>query len=205
MTDMPGDHPPPHPELHGQQPLVLTRKAGDVLYRHHQSVHDPIYFGTSGAYRFDDPNCPASSSFGVLYVGEDPHCCFIESCGSTTGVPAVSGAYLEAREIARLELTQDLRFIDLASSGGLTHVGADGRLVTGSYKIAQLWSAALKDHSCKPDGIRYTSRHDPTRIAYAIYARSPSTFKVSSLGSLMSSANRTLLNQLLNDYQVDLI
>src|SRR6267142_3257480 len=76
-----------------------------------------------------------------------------ESCGSTTGVPAVSGAYLDAREIARLELTEELRFIDLAGSGGLTHIGADARLLTGAYKVAQRWAAALRLHPSKPDGI----------------------------------------------------
>ena len=164
MTEMPGDHPLPHPELHTQAPLIFIVNVGAVLYRHHQSVHDPIYSGTSGNYRFDDPEGPAGASFGVLYTGEDPHCCFIESCGATTGVPAVSGAYLDTREIARLEMAEELRFIDLASSGGLTHIGADARLVTGSYKIAQRWSAALRLHPSKPDGIRYPSRHDPTRV-----------------------------------------
>jgi len=51
VTDMPGEHPLPHPELHAQTPLIFTLKIGDVLYRHHQSVHDPIYFGMSGNYR----------------------------------------------------------------------------------------------------------------------------------------------------------
>ena len=114
--------------------------------------------------------------------------------------PAVSGAYLDARSIAKLELTEELRFIDLDSSGGLTHVGADGRLFTGSYKVAQRWSAALRLHPAKPDGLRYRSR-----IAYAIFTRPHSTFNVSSMGSLTAYANRDLLNELLRDYNVDLI
>ena len=73
MTDKPGDHPPPHPELSTQTPLLFTLKMGDVLYRHHQSALDPIYFGTSGANRFDDPDCPAGHAFGVLYTAEDAH------------------------------------------------------------------------------------------------------------------------------------
>jgi hypothetical protein len=185
--------------------MIFRLTTGSVLYRHHQCVHDPVYFGRSGDYRFDDPDCPARTAFGVLYAGEDVHCCFIESCGSTTGVPAVSAAYLDAREISRLELTDDLRFIDLAGSGGLTHIGADARLVTGSYKVAQQWSAALRLHPSKPDGIRYPARHDPARVAYAIYVRPRSTFNVTSLGSLTAPSNRVLLNQLLNDYNVDLI
>ena len=205
MTDRPGDHPLPHPELVRQTPLIFTAKAGDVFYRHHRAEKDPIYFGTSGANRFDDPDCPRSHAFGVLYAGEDPQCCFIESCGPTTGVPAVSGAYLDARAIATLELTEDLRFIDLYSAGGLTRIGADGRLFTGSYKIAQQWSAALRAHPSKPAGIRYPSRHDHTRVAYAIYSRHASSFKAGSLGSLMSPANRTLLNDILTLYKVDLL
>jgi hypothetical protein len=62
MTDKPGDHPPPHPELSTQTPLIFTLKMGDVLYRHHQSALDPIYFGTSGANRFDAPDCPIEPS-----------------------------------------------------------------------------------------------------------------------------------------------
>lgn len=203
--DPPGDHPLPHPELHSQEPVILVVNRGEVLYRHHQSIHDPIFFGTTGQYRFDDPDCPSAGSFGVLYAGADPECCLLESCGSTTGVPAVSGAYLEARQITRMELTEDLRFIDLVEPGGLTGIGADGRLVTGSYKIAQQWSAALKKHPTKPDGIRYRSRHAPERIAYAIYSRSRSTFSVSSIGSFTDPANENLFKTILKTYKLALI
>jgi RES domain len=107
--------------------------------------------------------------------------------------------------MAKLELTEDLHFIDLFSTGGLTRIGADGRLFTGSYKIAQHWSAALRAHPSKPDGIRYPSRHDHARVAYAIYSRPASTFKVISLGSLMALPNRALLNDILKVYRVELL
>jgi len=200
MIDRPGDHPVPHAELPTQNPLIFTLYKGEVIYRHHQTVHNPIFFGTTGNYRFDDPDCPAPGSFGVLYAGADPECCLLESCGSTTGVPAVSGAYLDARQIARMELTEDLRFIDLVESGGLTSIGADGRLATGSYKVAQQWSAALRKHPAKPDGIRYRSRHAPERIAFAIYSRSPATFSVTSMGSFTDPANEALFKRILKTY-----
>lgn len=205
MTDLPGDHPLPHPQLASQTPLIHTIKQGEVLYRHHRADKDPVYFGTSGDNRFDDPDCPAAPTFGVLYAGQDPQCCFIESCGATTGVPAVSGAYLDARAMATLELTEDLRFLDLFTTGGLTRIGADGRLFAGSYKIAQQWSKALRGHPSKPDGIRYPSRHDHTRVSYAIYSRPASSFKVGTIGSLMASANRSLLNDILTLYKVELL
>jgi hypothetical protein len=205
MTDKPGDLDPPHPELQAQAPLIFDLKIGDVLYRHHQSALDPIYFGTTGKNRFDDPDCPAGHSFGILYAAEDAYGAFIESCEISARAPAVSGAYLDARAMALLEATEDLRFVDLFTTGGLTRIGADSRLFAGSHTIAKKWSAALLSHPSKPDGIRYLARHDHTRAAYAIFSRSPSTFKVGSLGSLMAPTNRPLLNGILTLYNVDLI
>lgn len=205
MTDSPGDHPLPHPQLDGQEPIIFVVHEGEVLYRHHQTHHAPIFFGRTGTNRFDDPECPSPRSFGVLYAGADPECCLLESCGSTTGIPAVSGAYLDARQIARIELAEDLRFVDLVEPGGLTRIGADGRLFTGSYKIAQHWSAALKKHPTRPDGIRYRSRHAPERIAYGIYSRSAATFAVSSMGSFTDLANEHLFKTILKTYKFALI
>ena len=105
-----------------------------------------------------------------------------------------------AAAVGLFELTQDLRFIDLFATGGLTRVGADSRLFAGSHMIAKQWSAAFRLHPCKPDGIRYPARHDHTRAACAIFSRPVSTFKVSSLGSLMASANRALLSDILTLY-----
>ncbi len=205
MIDRPGDHPPPHVELAAQRPLIFTVPKGGVLYRHHQKIHDPIYFGKRGDYRFDDPDCPRPGCFGVLYAGSDPECCLLESCGTTTAVPAVSVVYLDARAIARIELTGSLRFIDLVDAGGLARIGADGRLTTGSYGLAQRWSAALKKHPCKPDGIRYRSRHAPERIAYAIYERPLGSFSVTSLGSFIDPANEALFKRILKTYNFALI
>ena len=205
MIDPPGDHPLPHAGLAAQVPLIFTVPAGGVLYRHHQKIHDPLHFGKRGDYRFDDPECPKPGCFGVLYAGADPECCLLESCGSTTGVPAVSGAYLDARAIARMELTESLRFIDLVTDGGLASIGADGRLATGSYTVAQRWSAALKKHPCKPDGIRYRSRHAPERVAYAIYERTPTTFNITSMGSFTDPANEALFKCILKTYNFALI
>jgi hypothetical protein len=61
-----------------------------------------------------------------------------------------------------MELTEELRFVDLIEPGRLTSIGADGRLATGSYKVAQQWSAALKRHPTKPDGIRRSVEESTT-------------------------------------------
>lgn len=205
MKDQPGNHPLPHAALSHQSPLIFEVSTGTFLYRHHQKIHDPIYFGKKGDYRFDDPLCPDPSACGVLYAGADPECCLLESCGSTTGVPAVSGAYLASRSIAKIEITETLRFIDLVGEGGLTRIGADNRLTTGSYKIAQQWSAALRLHPSTPDGIRYRSRHAPERTAFAIFERPPATFKVSTMGSFTDTSNDLLFRTILSTYDFALL
>lgn len=205
MTDRPGDLAPPHPELPSQHPLVFDLPKGSFLIRHHQIAHDALYFGTTGKNRFDDPDFRSSRAFDVLYAADDPHGAFIESCEISARAPAVSGTYLEARAIARLELQVDMRFIDTVSTGGLRRIGVDSRLFAGSHKVAQEWSAALRVHPVKADGIRYPARHDQTRAAYAIFSRTDSPFKVTSMGSLMDPSNRSLLNDILTTYEVDLL
>jgi hypothetical protein len=102
-------------------------------------------------------------------------------------------------------MAEPLRFIDLASDGGLTNIGADARLMTGSYTIGQRWSAALKKDPSKPDGIRYRSRHAPERIAHAIYERSNRSFSVTSMGSFTDPANEGPFRRTLKTYSFALI
>jgi hypothetical protein len=201
LSKRPGELPPPHPELPLQSPLLFTLRKGETLVRHHLLGLDPIFFGTTGSNRFDDPSC----NYGVLYAAADAHGAFIESCSISASAPAVTGTYLDQRALAHLELTEDLVFIDLFETGGLRRIGADSRLFAGEHAVAQLWSAALRGHPSKPAGIRYPARHDHMRAAYGIFSRSPSSFKVSSIGSLMLPSNRALLNDILATYDVALV
>jgi len=204
-ADKPGDLQAPHLELATQHPLIFVVQAGEIFYRHHQKTLDPVYYGKKGDYRFDDPKCAEPSAFGVFYVGEDPECCLMESLPPHQGAPAVTGAYLDARSIAKMELIEPLRFVDLVSPGGLASIGADGRLTDGNYQVAQQWSAALRKHSSKPDGIRYRSRHAPERIAYAIYERSKPAFKVTNMGSFTDPANAAMFGHALKTYNIAFI
>ena len=204
-ADKPGDLQSPHPELARQNPLIFEVPAGEILYRHHRRTLSPLYYGKKGDYRFDDPLCPDPGAFGVLYVGEDPECCLVESIPPHAGVPAVSGAYLDDRAIAEMTLLKPLLFIDLVSPGGLASIGTDNWLADGNYRIAQQWSAALKKHPAKPDGIRYRSRHAPERTAYAIYERSDTIFAISTLGSFTDPVNAALLASAIKTYNIELI
>jgi hypothetical protein len=63
----------------------------------------------------------------------------------------------------------------------------------------------MRKHPCHPDGIRYRSRHAPERIAYAIYERSPSSFKTTSMGSFTDPSNDTLFTFVLKTYNFALL
>jgi hypothetical protein len=201
MTAYPGEHPEPPPNLDQRSPLIYELNVGATLFRLHDRHRHPIFFGKTGSNRFNSPD----ASFGVLYLGMDEHCAFIETFGSPTGIAAASGAMLEERHLAEITILQPLKLIDLSSSGGLARLGADARLLSGSHSIAQRWSAALRNHPVHPHGIIYPARHDPAKNACVIFDCSATVFRVVSRGSLMSIQNKGLLSAILNDYGFGLI
>jgi hypothetical protein len=81
-------------------------------------------------------------------------------------------------------LRESMKMIDLSASGGLARIGADGRLMDGSHAGAQRWSAALRNHPTKPAGILYRARHDPAKLAFAIFECPTKVFQATSRGSL---------------------
>lgn len=201
MTNKPGEHPEPHADLAARSPLLYKLEEGTVIYRLHRADRDPLYFGKTGDNRFDAPD----GSFGVLYAGEDEYCCFIETCGQVTGVPSVSGAYLDQRQVAEMTVTQSMSLIDLSASGGLARIGADGRLMDGSHAVAQRWSAALRKHPTNPAGILFRARHDPAKSAFAVFECPGDVFRVTSRGSLRDPRNLKLLGAILDHYNFGLI
>ena len=71
-------HPEP-PTNFDAVPLLIRRfPPSGTWCRIHRVAKAPLYFGKSGASRFDAP----AGEFGVLYVGRDAHCAFIETYGS---------------------------------------------------------------------------------------------------------------------------
>src|SRR5258708_17624249 len=145
MTDKPGEHPEPHADLAGRSPVLGTLEEGTVVYRLYRADRDALHFGRTGDNRFDVPD----GSFGVLYAGEDEYCSFIETCGQVTGVPSVSGAYLDQRHLAEMKFMESMKLIDLSASGGLARIGADGPPMAGSHSMGQRRAAAPRDHPLK--------------------------------------------------------
>ncbi len=90
--------------------------------------------------------------------------------------------------LASFQLTRPLSLIDLAMSGGLTRVGAEGHLTNSlTYEISQGYSAAFRNLPAKPDGIQYRARHDPALHSIALFDHAHDALSVPrSLGDWLS-------------------
>jgi hypothetical protein len=196
----PGLHPEPPTDLH-QQPLP-TRTTDGPWFRVHKQARDPAHFGRATRFRFDDP----AGDFGVLYLASCPRGAFIETFGhSTAGAPRVVTAHaLKARLLSRVDFEPTLRLVDLTGAG-LARVGADARLCTGDYRVAQRWSAALAAHPATPDGLLYRSRHDPSRLCAAVFERASDRLTSTPVGCLMAPPHQRLLATLLDHYDFGLL
>jgi RES domain-containing protein len=201
VTGFPGEHPEPPSDLADRSPLLFKLLPGRILYRIHDRDCGPVFVGKTGQNRLDSPD----RSFGVLYVGFDEFCAFIETFGQSTGVFVVTRKALKERHLSHLKITQPLTLIDLAASGGLARIDADARLLSGSHAIAQRWSAALRNHPTKPAGLLYPARHDVARIACALFDLPESVFEVTSAGSLLDPQHAALLAAILDTYDFGLI
>lgn len=194
-----GPHPDPPSDLAARTlPVRSTRRA---WFRIHRLVFGPLFFGRSGDNRFDAP----AGEFGVLYVGADAHCAFIETFGHATGVRVVDRQELALRGLARVIPQRPLRLVDLTSDG-LARLGADARLTAGeSYEPPHRWALAIHEHPKKPDGLLYTARHDPARICAALFDRAEPVLRVASLGSLGDPAHDALVGRILDTYDFGLV
>jgi RES domain len=84
----------------------------------------------------------------------------------------------------------------------LARIGADNRLGTGDYRIAQRWSHVLWVHPDEPDGMFYRSRHDPSRTCLAIFDRAADAVSASNVGSFVERAHLALLAEILDAYDI---
>jgi hypothetical protein len=85
----------------------------------------------------------------------------------------------------------------------LARIGADARLCTGDHALARRWSFALWGHPASPDGLAYRARHDPARIAFALFDRVASAVEADPVGSLLDQP--LLLARILEAYGFGLV
>jgi hypothetical protein len=162
----PGPHPDPPSDLANRRLPIAVIPAGTPWCRCHRSIHEALYFSRSRLGRFNAPG----GEFGVLYVGADVSCAFIETLGQATGENVVTRSALSARTLTRVEARRPLRLVDLRGAG-LARLGADGRLCTGDHANGQRWSRELWQHPALPDGLLYRARHDLDLSSTALFDR----------------------------------
>lgn len=193
--------PKPHPEPPTDLParVLPITSFSNPWFRVHARAHAPLFFGKSGHNRFDAPG----REFGVLYVGLDEHCAFIETFGHATGIRLLDQRELASRAFAQITCARPLKLVDLRGEG-LARIGADAALTTGlDYDLAQRWSKTLHDHPSGPDGIVYRARHDPERISAALFERVGPDLGFVSHGTVDADPRR--LAMLLDTYDFGLV
>lgn len=167
---------PPPPSWLGTTSLPIDEiDAGTTLYRVHRSRLGPVFFGPGPGnppvYRFDS----AGGRFGVLYVGLSFAGAFVETLLRNPQRQLVSRNEIEARSMTELTCARPLRLARLHGDG-LQRLGTDNAISTGPYEPCGLWSDALWNHRDLPNGIAYSSRHDPGQRCLAIFQRADLSF-----------------------------
>ena len=199
MSRPPGPLPPPPGDFASRKlPLV---EAKGPLFRLHARRRDPLHFGRTASWRFDDPG----RRYGVCYTATDVHGAFAETFTKALRAGLIAEAELRSRGLARISCRRPLALVDLATSGGLAKIRADARLFAGEHAVARVWSAAMHDHPSKPDGILCPARHDPARMACAVFERAKGVLRVEDLGSLIEGALLPTLSELLDTYGLGLV
>lgn len=192
-----GRTPEPSKRFHSIK--LPIAEIGSEWYRSHPTRRGAVYFGRNRAYRFDAPD----GEYGVLYVEADADVAFIESFQVSGVWPAVTESKLKERSLSRIRISGTVRLVNLGESGGLTRIGADARIFTAGYTVSQRWSRSIHDHPDKPDGILYRPRHDPARVAAAMFDRIAERVTAETLGRWMDQ--KAVLADVLDTYGVALI
>lgn len=145
--------------------------------------------------RFNAPN----AEFGTLYAALDPYAAFLETFARDPGVRLVSALTLTENVLVRLDVKAPLALVDL-SGASLRRVGADTRVVSGDYQVAQRWALALWQHPQMPDGLYWRSRFDDNRYCVALFDRAKASLDPVILGAWDSADRVSLLAAILDAY-----
>jgi hypothetical protein len=158
--------PLPPPDLASRDPVLITLEAGEILHRFFTAAYDPIHFDRSRDGRLNAPD----GLYGVLYTAKDARGAFAETFLREPGHTLIPSDLLARKAYVRLRVTRPFVLIKLGGAG-LARLGATAEVVHGGlpYDVPQAWSAALRNHPIRADGIAYYARHDDEALCYAIY------------------------------------
>lgn len=158
------------PTLPKHLPLARVR-AGTRWMRIHAQARNALWFGPARGrppiHRFDD----TAGRFRVCYFGTTLDVCFAETFLRNPPVRILALDDLAGRSVATVEVRRELRLVPIHGSS-LARLGVTAELAAGSdYALSQLWSRVLWEHSDRPDGILYRSRHDDSALCVALFDR----------------------------------
>jgi len=158
--------PYPPPDLADRTPSLVSLARGQAIHRFYARDQDPIYYDRSRDGRLNTPD----GDYGVLYAAQTVKGAFAETFLRSPGRRQIDPNLIARKAYVRLKLVRKLNLIDF-DGPGLAILGATAEVVHGGlpYDAPQAWSKALRGHPCAPDGVAYTSRHDPSELCWALF------------------------------------
>lgn len=193
----PSPGPLPPTDFASRELPIEEIPSGARLLRIHRSKLGPLFFGSTGVNRFDDP----AKSYGVCYLSTTLEGAFAETCLRSVGARFVALTFLEARSFSEIEATTPLRLVSLHGPG-LAQIGATSAVTSGPHVVAQQWSRAIHNHPTAPDGIAYRSNHDNGEICVALFDRAGDRLVLGNPQPM--TFDRVRLAELLARYKVGL-
>ena len=189
--------PLPPEDFHRRAVVTVTINRRRLLYRIHRNEHAALFYGRTGANRFDAPD----KDYGVCYLGLSFYAAFAETFLRRPGTTLIDWQDLAARSVTVLRVAKTLRPARLYGPG-LSKMGATAAVTHGPHTMTQSWSAALRAHPKGPDGIAYRAKHDDDEKCLALFERKSSPFELVSTTSLVDDPKT--LGELLDHYDVGL-
>ena len=189
--------PLPPEDFHRGAVVTVTINRRRLLYRVHRNEHAALFYGRTGANRFDSPD----KDYGVCYLGLSLYAAFAETFLRRPGATLIDWQDLAARSVTVLRVTETLRPARLYGPG-LSKMGATAAVTHGPHAIMQPWSAVLHTHPDGPDGVAYRARHDDDEKCLALFERQASPFERVSTISLIDDSKT--LGELLDHYGIGL-
>ncbi|MGP3699631.1 RES family NAD+ phosphorylase [Rhodobacter sp. NSM] len=165
-----GEAPLPPADL-ALRRLPITEIGSDAdLFRVHRSGLDPVFYGPGAGlppvYRFDSPG----GRFGVLYLAPGPDAALVETLLRQPQRLTVDYREIAVRSLSILRANRPLRLV-AAQGANLSRLGTTAALATGPYDPCGAWADALFDHPETPDGLLFSSRHNPDETCIALFER----------------------------------
>lgn len=173
----------PAPDEPSKPPSWLATSALPIVevtqfVRVHRTVHDPMFYGPMKGEppegRFD-----SETEYRTLYGADTFDGALIETVIRNPSIRLVDPRRLHERSCTLVECSRPLRLVKCMDDG-LQAIGADNSISAGMYQHSRDWALALWAHAEQADGLVYRSRHDTSRLCYAVWCRTQGLLSAAS-------------------------